>query len=231
MQEVSLVRKILFGVFGTLIGTGYGLCAGVYFQFDHLSRILIAIVAAILIAMLAVGISTSSRESPPLTTFQRLVMISLAPLVLPAGVFGMCVLIGWIGCLLPFMAFASRRRKRKFCQRMMEQGRYAKLEDLQRQLLQGEGTLIEETGPKGAFNIWWTPDVLEGASSSLTREDWEAALSDGAKDSFNARCIDRYLDETKGTALLTSISPRLANSGELARKFPQVKRAVVIHFG
>jgi hypothetical protein len=228
MPRLSLLQKTLFAVYGSLIGATYGWWGATYFQIDGPSKTALTIVGAIVIAILAVSLSIDAGHSPALKTFQKFLMILMAPFVFAAALFGVTFFFLMMCCLLPFLAFSGFLQERKFRRLMIEQGRYSRLKDLEQKLLQGEGTLLEETGANGVFRIWWTADVLEEAPASLSDKEFEALLFAETKDSFNARCLDVYLDGEKGIAVLTSIPARLANNGKLTQMFPKIKCAMII---
>ena len=49
-------------------------------------------------------------------------------------------------------------RSLRFRRSMRKQGRLVAWRDLERRLMDGEGTMSEEVGLKGAERVWWTPD-------------------------------------------------------------------------
>ena len=111
---------------------------------------------------------------------------------------------------------------------MKTRNRFTTLDDLRPRLIAGEGTLIEDTGHKGPYRLWWTEDDLFALGvPASTNEEFFAILT-GKEHPFNSRCLNDYLDKESGKALLTSIPPRYAVSGKLARLFPKVKVAKVI---
>jgi hypothetical protein len=102
-------------------------------------------------------------------------------------------------CSIPYTKIAIRRyRKREdtFKQSMREKGRIVTWEELAGRLASGRGTmLIENTGFKGAFRVWWT-DENPMELCPFPFEENRAEREDAAQ-----WCNFRYTSEG-GTALL-----------------------------
>ncbi len=167
-------------------------------------------------------------KNPPGLSGWRLVKFILW---FPFGLFYGMIVLGFLATamavLWPYAAIRLAVAERRFRAAMKSKGRFIILEDLRPRLIAGEGTLIEDMGQKGPYRLWWTQDDLSTLGSpASTRADFIAIYA-GKGHPFNSRCLDEYLDEDTGKALLTSIPARYSSSGKLARMFPRVKTAKV----
>ena len=119
-------------------------------------------------------------------------------------------------------------RSLRFRRSMRKQGRLVAWRDLERRLMDGEGTVIEEVGLKGARRVWWTPDDVAslGELPSSYREVGD--VLDGAPHAFNDWCLAEYLDPERGRAMTTEVSLRAVRSGELTGRFPRSRWVKVV---
>jgi hypothetical protein len=114
-------------------------------------------------------------------------------------------------------------------QELKKQGRFVTLDALRPKLAAGEGTLLEETGPKGPYRIWWTEDELSPRQTDLNDPERPRRLFDGEPDEFNDRCLQEYLSRQNGRASLTAIPLTLARTGRLGEIFPKTRRVMIVH--
>ena len=156
-----------------------------------------------------------------------LIGIPLMPLVIFATLIGFGALLLPIAVAYPFWRVKHAVRKRQYQNTLKHQGRFITIDVLQSRLNAGEGTLIEDTGQKGPYRIWWTEDDLFGLGNPVsTKDEFLSAL--GGEHAFNTQCLNEYLDEKAGRALLTSMPARYAKKGGLAQMFPRMKVVAVI---
>lgn len=223
------VARACFVAYGALVGLAYALLLNRAFAGDLLSGAVLFFVLGTAFALL----SSKFRPAQGTRLWQSLVMIPLIPFALAAEMFVVAlvsvVLVAMLGATFPFFAVRQYWHDRNFKRAMMRDGRYISHPQLREHLAKGEGTLLEETGTKGPYRIWWTADdVLAFGSPIDDPEVWLAVLYEGKQHAFNSYCVANYLDDSKGTALLTSIRPRIVTSGKIGHLFPKAKRATVI---
>src|SRR5262249_20729399 len=120
------------------------------------------------------------------------------------------------------------RDERRFRKRMKARDRYLTLDRLRQRLEAGEGTLIRESGVKGPVRIWWTEDDIPAKGTLVTTDEEYFAVFRGEPHAYNLHCWQEYLAAETGKAILTSIPPRYAAWGKLARMFPKVPVVTVI---
>lgn len=145
-------------------------------------------------------------------------------LAMAAGFILLIVALIW-----PFVFSVWLKNEWKLRRRMKANGRFATLHDLRPKLTAGMGTLIEETGLKGPFRIWWTEDDLFANGDPLpTDDDYIDILNGDVEHPINLQYLKDYLGVESGRAVLTTISARHATSGKLARQFPLMKRAMLV---
>jgi hypothetical protein len=159
-------------------------------------------------------------------------MIALSPVVFIAAIFGLGVMLILALFISPVLVvFAVRRMwsDALLRQSLAKQGRLLPLSELAPRLDHGEGTLLEETAPKGAFRIWWTSDELAPLEPNIAVHERFVQLFDGIDEGgFNKLCLESYIGKARGKASLTTILPHHARTGKLARRFPNAKRVMVV---
>jgi hypothetical protein len=220
-----LGARVFLVAYGTSVGLAYALLLNRAFSGSLLSGVLLCLALGAAFAMLA----SKFRPVKGMSFWKNLLMIPLTPFAFAAGLFGIAVFILILGAILPFIAVSQYWQYRQFARAMMQQGRFIEFQELRDRLSNGEGTLLEETGTKGPYRIWWTADdVLEFGSPIDDPEVWLAVLYERKQHAFNSYCVANYLDDRKGKALLTSVRPRFLTSGKISRVFPKAKRAVVV---
>ena len=168
------------------------------------------------------------KNPAKITGWRSVAFVLLYPFALLGGMIGFGFILLFMAVMWPYAAVRGVLAVRRFRSRMKTKNRFATLEDLRPRLMAGEGTLIEDTGQKGPYRIWWTQgDLFAFGAPASTDEEFISVLT-GEEHPFNSRCLKDYLDEETGKALLTSIPPRYAASGKLSRLFPRMKIAKVI---
>jgi hypothetical protein len=223
-RQPTAIQLMFFSAYGVLVGSVYGLIINVALLGSWLVGIPLCVGLATVFGVFGWSSARSSESN-----WQRLIIIPFAPFAFCAALFGIGVFFLMVAILWPFSAFLAFRRASIFRRAMMDKGRYATLAELRPRLLAGDGTLIEETAEKGPFRIWWTEDdLLKLGSPVETPDEFVAVLHEQAKHPFNTKCLQEYLSEVDGKALLTSLPPRYARSGRISKMFPRAKRAVVI---
>lgn len=167
--------------------------------------------------------------------WRRLLAILLFPLALPGILIGLVAFLIIIACAIIWNYPQQLWRERKFRRLLRQQGRLIDMEWLRPRLDAGEGTLIEEWSPKGACRIWWTEDDLASQQPLLEKKERVLALYIQEPNSanepvraFNALCLTDYIARDVGKASLTTIPPRHAQSGRLARDFPRAKSVIAM---
>lgn len=160
---------------------------------------------------------------------QTIFAIPVAPFVLLATLLGIGVFLIPVAVAWPFLWAKQLIRERKHRNALRSQGRFVTVDAVRPMLNAGEGTLIEDTGQKGPYRIWWTEEDLFDLGQPVSTKDKDAFLAAlQGEHTFNARCLKEYLDDKTGRALLTSIPARYARTGRLAQMFPKMKVAAVV---
>lgn len=132
-------------------------------------------------------------------------------------------LVGLLIVYLPFLAVAGFIRERWFRRKLRLTGRFITLRQLRPRLNAGEGTLIEEWGPKGPYHIWWTDENIMARGTPPTEHECNEMIGgDGKEQTFNTLCVKDYLEPETGRALLTNMWPLFSNGNRLMRRFPGV---------
>jgi len=167
--------------------------------------------------------------------WKRVLQIALLPLVIPGILVGVLAILIMLGCAAAWMYPQSLWRDWKFRRFLRERGRIVDMEWLRPRLEAGEGTLIEEFGPKGTYLVWWTNDDLASLDPPMEeRERIKALFTQDENDAyhqvraFNSLCLTEYIARDAGKANLTTIPPRQVRSGKLARDFPTMKNVMVV---
>lgn len=220
-----MMRTILLTIYGICVGAAYAAVLHTALSNEPISTAVLALVLILLFGSLGYGAAKNSEFS----NIQSLAFTPLFPILLLGAAIGMVVVLLGLVVLLPFFAVEEIRRVRRFRNEMKSKGRFVTLTDLRPRLNAGEGTLIEETGHKGPYHIWWTEDDLFSLGKApSTDEELFAILTRKETHAFNSLCLKEYLDDETGKALLTSIPPRYVASGRLARLFPDVRIAMLV---
>ena len=119
--------------------------------------------------------------------------------------------------------------ERELRESMKSKGRFIDWSELRAKLEAGEGTLLKETGQKGPYRAWWTPDdVLAKGTLPATKEEFIGIISGKQTHLFNTKCFRDYLDPDAGKAMLTTIRPGQMRSGRLVGNYPNAKIAELI---
>jgi hypothetical protein len=130
----------------------------------------------------------------------------------------------------------ERRRRR----RLEAQGRYLPLEELQRHLLNGEGTMIVEFSMKGPQPSWWSPEDIV----STYLEEMSPDATGGvlvfcpSAQGYEPRCFRgwsprQFFDVRNGSAYLTEWPPEVVDimtdrgAEEFHRAYPAIN--VIVH--
>jgi hypothetical protein len=219
--------KLLLVACGVAIAAGYTAIFWALLHDSVIGRVCAGLFAA---AIAAIAWRLAGTRDP---TFRRkLLMIVLAPVALAGAMFGLIAIL-LIGLFLtPVMAASAIRQMWKEAQlrrELSKQERLLPLSQLVPRLEAGEGTLLEETGHKGAYRVWWTSDELASIAPNIEAGERFVQLLEGNDvGGFNQLCLESYLGESQGKAILTSIPPRHARSGKLSRQFPKAKCVMVV---
>jgi len=222
-QSKMTLRRMLFTLYGAAIGVAYLAILGVFWPLSLAAMIVFSIVVVAVFSYYGNRLPKAAEMS----NWQVLVAIPLFPFATLGGIVSLGFVAIFMAVVWPYAAVRAGLAERRFRAMMKTKGRFASLEDLRPRLVAGEGTLIEDMGPKGPYHLWWTQDDLSSyGSPASTREDF-IAIFEGKGHPFNSRCLEEYLDENAGTAWLTPIPARFAASGRLAEMFPLVKTAKV----
>jgi hypothetical protein len=223
------IRRLLFTVYGIAIGVIVG--SLVMLWLDDIPTVATIGAAFVLLVYTVVGWLIASGEDNPVG--KRLVMLPLAPPLLLIGcsvlVLVFVVLFVVLAAIMPFDAVRARREEAKFRRAMQQQRRFIARHELSTRLDSGEGTLLEEAGPKGTYRIWWTEDDVGADQRGMSLKEFLERLlrKDSEIDRFNAECIATYLAEENGKAILTDIPARLARRGKLESVCPRANRVVL----
>jgi hypothetical protein len=218
------LRRTLFTLYGTAIGMVY---VAVLANAWPLSAVLTAIISIAVVAAFSY-FGNRLPKAAEMSDRQVLIAIPFFPFALLGGMIAFGFILFFMAVVWPYAAIRAVAAERRFRAMMKTKGRFATLQDLRARLIAGEGTLIEDTGQKGPYRLWWTEDDLFTLGSPASTQEEFISILTGKDHPFNSRCLKDYLDKEAGKALLTSIQPRYAASGELARLFPNVKVAKVI---
>jgi len=215
----------LFTLYGFVIGVFYAVILKVTFSFEIVTSAFLSIITITVFSFMGWLISHRSK----MTNIQRILFLSLLPLLFFSVIIGIGFIAVIIAVMLPFGAVQKMKREHRLLKNMTSQGRFITLDSLRPRLNLGEGTFIEETGQKGPYHIWWTGDDLYSLGKPVsTNEELLAIITGKVKEGFNFRCLTEYLGEETGKALLTSIPASYSTSGKLSRMFPSMKIAKVV---
>ena len=218
------LRRTLFTLYGMGIGLAYVAVLAIVWPLTAAVTVVLAIIVGAIFTYFGNRLPREARMS----TWQLLVAIPLFPFAMLGGMIGIGFVLPVVGIVWSYAAIKAAVAVRQFRMQMKWKNRFATLEDLRPQLIAGKGTVIEETGPKGPYRLWWTEDDLFALGAHISTDEEFISILTGGEHPFNSRCLRDYLDKETGKALLTSIPPRHAASGKLVRLFPQVKVASVV---
>jgi hypothetical protein len=156
-------------------------------------------------------------------------------LALPGILLGLAAVLLMLACLTPYFWVKELRRENRFRKMLRKQGRLATLTELSSRLEAGQGTLIEEWGPKGVCRVWWTADDLAVQAPQLETDDLLRALYSGEENlsyeprrAFNAMCLDDYIGGNSGKASLALIPMHHTRIERYLGQFPSIRRLIVI---
>ena len=219
-------QRLPFACLGAIAGAGYGFGISAPLECGPLTTWILVLVGSGLLGMIGFKIA----GSPVHSAVQKVILIPLVPVALAASFVGITVVIVLFGVLYPVFAIADLLRERRFRDEMQAAGRFITWQQLLPLLESGHGTLLEESYGTGPLRIWHTSDdVLANGEPVLTDEEMFDVLSGKASHVFNSRCLRKYLDSDKGTALLTDIRPSRLNDGRFQKRFPKIKTVRLLH--
>src|SRR5262249_39192322 len=140
-------------------------------------------VAIIIMGWLGMQILTRSRGEK--AGFRHYFFVAILPLVLTALVFAGGAIVLSLPLILPMIFIKGWREGRQFRRLMEGQGRFAWAKDLESKLAAGQGTLIEERGPKSVERIWYTGDDVQAQGSPPNWDELLSAWKAGHDHPFN----------------------------------------------
>lgn len=216
--------KLLLVPFGVAVAAGY---AAMFWAFFQDSVVGLAGAGFVFAAIVAIAWTLAGTRDQ--TIGRKLLMIALAPGALLGALLGLVFILLFEIGLIPVLAVRRMRKEAQLRRAMSKQGRLLHMSQLAPRLEAGEGTLLEETGHKGAYRIWWTDDDLTDRAPSIDAGERFLQLLEGSDfGGFNQLCLESYVGQSQGKACLTTIPPRQVNSGNLARRFPKARRVMVV---
>jgi hypothetical protein len=216
----QVLRKILFGIYGGMIGAAYVLAVNGLWPMHAAIFAISLLLAVILMTWFAVQIAT--RPTSNKTDRNRCFAVAIVPMALGSLVFVGFVVLVLLPIWLPIIFIERCREDRRLRSEMERQGRFARADDLEAKLAAGHGTLIEAWGSNGVERIWYTDDDVRAQGSPA--KDWDDlfdAWKAGHDHAFNASCRQQYLDRNSGKAVLTTISPS-SRRNPLATRYPRM---------
>ena len=222
-----MFRKYLLAAYGILVGLAFA--AGIL----NGTGVTNSVAVAAWIVGLAAGFGflgwRLARSPKSLSIPQIILVIPLMPFMFLAVLMGLGAILVPVAVMWPFLRTKHLIHERRHRNALRSQGRFSTVDALRSKLDAGEGTLIEDTGQKGPYHIWWTEDDLFDLGKPVSTKDKDAFLAALREEhAFNARCLKEYLDDKTGRALLTSIPARYARTGRLAQMLPRMKVAAVV---
>ncbi len=122
---------------------------------------------------------------------------------------------------------ASLSTERKMKDRLIKSGRFVADDELKRHLDDGSGTLIVvHESPKGPIREWWTEDDVIGNAPLSLPDKFDDCLVDDLT-VFAERCLEKYVDPTEGSAVLTNgvFAP---GDATVAVRFPRAKIVTIL---
>ena len=219
------MRTVLFTLYGLVVGIFYSLILKETFSFEIVTTTFISLITISLFSFMGWLISRRSE----MTNIQRIIFLSLFPLLFFGTIVGIGFIAVTIVVILPFGAVHKMRREHQLFKNMSSKGRFITLDELRPRLNAGVGTFIEDTGHKGPYHIWWTEDDLFSLGMPVsTKEEIMAIMTGKVNEGFNYLCLTEYLSEETGKALLTPISVGYARSVKFSRMFPLMKIARIV---
>ena len=220
------MRTAIFTLYSVAVGIAYTAILCSFLPHKAVYLILLGMLFICLFSCISVKFVQKNQYS----NIQYILLLPLIPFVFVisiASIGFMTVVI--IVLLWPFVAIQHKKKNLNSVRKMNCKRRYIEFDDLQKSLKIGEGTLIEETGNKGPYHIWWTEDDLMSLGKPVsTKEEFLEIIAGKVKDGFNSRCLVEYISEETGKAFLTSVPTKYVTSGKLAKLFPQMKIAKVV---
>jgi hypothetical protein len=228
----TMARSLGFTLLGLTIGLCYAALlfysvAAPMFSVLQIGLIVAGAIIVVFCGFVGFNIAKSSEYAGWKGGMRGALFIALAPGVIPASCLGIAVLFLMVAITIPFAMWRSARLYRRMRKELESKARFASLDALRPKLEAGVGTIIEETGVKGPYHIWWTEDELP-VSPPLTDEEYVGILSGEKPQAFNDYCLSAYVDVAKGKATLTSIPPRKFVLADFSRMFPRMKMVKVI---
>jgi hypothetical protein len=223
-------RKRLFVLYGVVVGLVYAAAGSAMLTTAGIKSPVAAVVLMIVLAAaFALYAARVSRTPEKPGNAALVIAIPLMPLFMVLGLLAIGALLLPIAVMYPFWLVKHIIRDRRFRNALKFQGRSITLDALRPRLNAGEGTLIEDTGQKGPYRIWWTEDDIFSLGIPVSKKDKDAFVSAfKGKHEFNARCLKEYLADDTGKALLTTMPARYARTEKLASMFPRMKVATVV---
>ena len=224
MDRTAIIRNAFFSAYGVAVGGGYvavvhltapDFRAGIFFW---------GLVIPACFGFIARRAANNSEWSD----VQRFVLIPMIPVSILGACFGIAVIFMIVAVIWPITLVRAIKQERAFRSLMKSKGRILDAVDLRQRLEVGEGSLIEETGHKGSYHVWWTDEnVLEKGSPLSTDEDFLDVLQ-GKDHPFNSQCLKEYLDPDTGKAFLTSLPPKKVKSSKFIRMYPRMTIVMVV---
>jgi hypothetical protein len=221
---MRILRTTLLTLYGMVIGVTYIAVLAIAFP----SSIYFTIILSIIVIAIFSFFGNQLAKTSGMSNRKILFLMPLIPFALLGGIIGFGFMFLVIGVLWPIAAIRGIQGERLFRNMMKSKARYIKLFDLEPRLIAGNGTLIEDTGQKGPYRIWWTEDDLFSFGSPASTNEEFISILKGEEHAFNSRCLVEYFGEETGKALLTNIPAHYTTSGKLAQMFPMMKVAKVI---
>jgi hypothetical protein len=219
-----MIRATCFTAFGLILGAGYVVLMYHVAPNDIVGLVFWGIFLPFFFGFMGWGTSQNEEWSD----LQRVAFLVLWPMMMVIATVGFWLFILILVLALPVFVVQAMLAARRFRNRMKSDGRFISLPDLRPKLEAGEGTLIEETGHKGPYRIWWTEDNLLGKGTPPSADEDFVAIFEGKDNPFNSLCLREYLDSDSGKAMLTPLPARYAQSGRLARMFPRMQIVMLV---
>ena len=155
--------------------------------------------------------------------YRKLILVLLAPFVLPIGLIVGLLFLGGLGL---FAVTYNYIHEQVFKRRMRRCGRFISVREAKRRINSANGTLIiEPPSPGWGFTrAWWAPDKVFSVSPYKipTHDDFRAALKAHTSTDWDQWCFDHYVGSESGEAFLLKVWNGKKLESRLKSQFPDL---------
>ena len=224
MDRRAIIRNVFFSAYGVAVGAGYVAIMHLMAPEDRAVIFFWGLFIPAFFGLMGWGAANNSE----LSNVQRLVFVPIIPVIFLAGSIGMVVFLMIVVVMWPIALVGGMKQERTFRNLMKSKDRFLDAVDLRPRLDAGEGTLIEETGHKGPYRVWWIDENVFEKGIPVSTDKESLAVLQGKDHPFNSQCLKEYLDPAIGRAFLTSLPPKSVKSSKFIRMYPRMTVVMVV---